>query len=134
MISNKTEIRITYADTDKMGYCYYGNYPRFYEIGRTELMRKLGLSYKELEESGIMMPVLSLNIKYIKPAFYDDIIVVETFIKEIPTSRIVFEYEVRNQYSDLINKGETVLAFVDDKSRKVVRVPDILFDKISKHL
>lgn len=130
MISNITEIRITYADTDKMGYCYYGNYPKFYEIGRTELMRKMGLSYNELENAGIMMPVLSLETKYIRPAFYDEILKIETFVRELPTGRIKFEYEITNQNNELINKGETILAFIDEKHRKPMRAPKELMDKI----
>jgi len=130
MISNSTEIRISYANTDKMGYCYYGNYPTFYEIARTDLLRKYGLAYKDLEENGIMMPVLTLNIKYIKPALYDDILSVVVSIKEIPTSRITFLYEVYNQKNELLNTGETTLAFIDSNLRKPIKCPSIILEKL----
>ena len=131
MISSTTEIRVSYANTDKMGYCYYGNYPTFYEIARTDLLRKNGLAYKELEDSGIMMPVLTLNIKYIKPAIYDDILTIKVSIKEIPTSRIIFLYEVFNQNNELLNTGETTLAFIDSNLRKPIKCPAIILEKLN---
>ena len=81
MFTSETQVRIRYSETDKMGYTYYGNYAQYYEIGRTELIRKFGITYKSLEDEGIMLPVLSLNIKYIKPSFYDDLLTIKTSIK-----------------------------------------------------
>jgi len=94
MFSHETKIRVRYAETDKMGYVYYGHYATYYEIGRVETFRKLGLSYKKLEESGVMMPVLDLKIKFIKPAKYDDLLIIRTVIRKLPTVRIHFEYEI----------------------------------------
>jgi acyl-CoA thioester hydrolase len=131
MISNTTEIRVSYANTDKMGYCYYGNYPTFYEIARTELLRKYGLAYKDLEDSGIMMPVLTLNITYLKPAFYDDVLSINVSINNVPTSRITFLYEVFNQKSELLNKGETTLAFINSNSKRPIKCPQIIIEKLN---
>ena len=93
MLNADINIRVRYAETDKMGYVYYGNYATYYEVGRVEALRKLGMSYKEMEDEGIMLPVLSFNIKYFKPAFYDDLLTIKTSITEMPNTRIKFEYE-----------------------------------------
>ncbi|OIN59585.1 acyl-CoA thioesterase [Arsenicibacter rosenii] len=106
-----TDIRVRYADTDQMGYVYYGNYARFYEIGRVEALRSLGFHYKEMEASGVMMPVYENKSRYLKPARYDDLLRVRVTIPELPKIRIIFQYEVLNQADELLNKGETTLVF-----------------------
>lgn len=126
--------RIRYAETDKMGYCYYGNYARFFEIGRVESLRNLGNSYKDLEEFGIMLPVLEYKVKYIKPALYDDQIEITTFIKKLPEARIVFDYEIHNQEDILIAKAETTLVFVDANTMKPTRAPESLLNQLKKHI
>jgi acyl-CoA thioester hydrolase len=123
MYVSETQLRVRYAETDKMGYVYYGNYAQYYEVGRVEAMRQLGLSYKVMEDDGIMMPVLSFKIKYIKPAFYDDVITIKTTIKEIPQLRILFEYESYNQDGVLLNVGETTLVFIDMIKNKTCLPP-----------
>ena len=128
MYSFDTKIRVRYGETDKMGYSYYGNYPLYYEVGRTELLRSLGYSYRLLEESGILMPVLNLNVNYFIPSYYDDEITVRTIIHEIPTVRIRFVYEIFNTDGKLINKGETTLAFINAETRKPVRAPKEILD------
>jgi acyl-CoA thioester hydrolase len=129
----ETKTRITYSDTDKMGYSYYGNYPTYYEIGRTELMRSLNLSYRFFEESGIMMPVVDMHIRYYKPVFYDDMITIRASVEQIPTSRIVFKYEIFNEKNELCNEGTTDLAFIDYNTRKPMRAPQNLVDALNKH-
>ena len=124
MIVSETKIRVRYADTDRMGYVYYGNYPTYYEVARTEALRQLKSSYKKLEEKGIAMPVHTLNIKYIKPAFYDELITIKTFIKEKPERRMVFQYEVYNENNELLNKADTTLAFVSIETGKPCRAPE----------
>ena len=119
-----TKIRVRYADTDRMGYVYYGNYPEYIEVGRTEALRALSGSYKNLEDRGVFMLVHSMFIKYIKPAFYDDLLTVKTIIKEIPTRRMFFEYEIYNEKGDLLCKAETTLAFVSKKTGKTCRAPE----------
>ena len=123
MYSYETKIRVRYSETDKMGYVYYGNYPQYYEVGRVELMRSLGFSYRQLEDMGIMMPVLSMNIRYMRPGFYDDELTIKTTVRELPTSRIRFEYEVTNTEGKVLNNGETVLGFINEDTRRAIRPP-----------
>jgi acyl-CoA thioester hydrolase len=113
MLIHSTKIRVRYGETDQMGYMYYGNYAQFYEVGRVELLRSLGMTYESMEASGIMMPVLELKCKYIKPALYDQEITVKVIIEKMPGIRIHFNYELYNEQEELINVGETTLVFVD---------------------
>ena len=113
MLIHSTKIRVRYGETDQMGYMYYGNYAQFYEVGRVELLRSLGMTYESMEASGIMMPVLDLKCKYIKPALYDQEITVKVIIEKMPGIRIHFNYELYNEKEELINVGETTLVFVD---------------------
>lgn len=133
MLIHDTQIRVYYEDTDKMGVVYYGNYPRYYEIGRTELIRSLGISYKEMEESGIMLPASSLHINYIKSAYYDDLLTIRTIIEKLPQVKFVLWTEIYNEKGDLINQGETVLAFFNQKTGKPCRVPQYFIDKLGSH-
>src|SRR6185312_9214330 len=111
MYSFATEMRVRYGETDKMGYLYYGNYAQYYEVGRVEAIRSLGLSYKALEDRGIMMPVLDMQSTFVKPAHYDDVLTVNTTITELPKVRAFFSYEITNQNDDIINYGKTTLIF-----------------------
>lgn len=126
MFVHETEIRVLYSDTDQMGYMYYGDYAKYFEFARTESIRSMGLTYKELEDSGVMMPVLSMNTKYIGPAKYDDVLRIKTTIKTLPGTRIHFEYEVFNMEGKLINICDTTLVFVDMETRKPVACPSVL--------
>lgn len=125
MIKVTTKVRVRYSETDQMGYVYYGNYPQYFEVGRVELFRYIGLPYKDIEEYGIMLPVADLSIKYIKPAKYDDELLITTTVKKLPEgARIVFEYEIKNQEDILLTKGETTLYFMDKNSGKILRCPE----------
>ncbi len=115
-----------------MGYVYYGNYAQYYEVGRVEALRKLGFSYKDMEEKGIMLPVLELTINYKKPAFYDDEITIVTTIKEMPSVRITFDYECYNSNKELLNTGKVTLVFIDKKSNKPCQPPTWFRDAIAK--
>ena len=136
MFSHDTQIRIRYSETDQMGYCYYGNYAQFFEIGRVETLRSLGISYKELEGKGIMLPVLDYSVKFIKPSLYDDLITIRTHIKQIPGARIVFDYEIYNENNILLTTAQTTLVFIQSKTMKPCAAPDeivkALKDKIGK--
>ncbi len=118
MIEYKCKIRVRYSETDQMGYVYYGNYASYYEVARVEMLRSLGTSYREMEESGIMMPVLELKCKYIKPAYYDEELTILVKILDKPQTRIKFQYEIFNKKEELINVGETTLVFVDIKKNR----------------
>ena len=128
MFIQETSIRVRYGETDQMGYVYYGNYALYYEVGRVEALRKIGFSYKELEARGVMLPVLSLSIKYIRPALYDDHLTVRTTVAEMPGTRIRFEHEVFNEEGTLLNKGEVILVFVDAKSMRPMAAPSYFLD------
>ncbi|MFC1223362.1 acyl-CoA thioesterase [Pedobacter sp. BG31] len=131
MFSHSTKIRVRYGETDQMGYMYYGNYAQYYEVGRVEMLRSLGMSYSSMEAAGIMMPVLELKCKYIKPALYDQEITVKTIIKTLPSVRIFFEYELYNEKEELINIGSTTLVFVDMKKNKPTNPPENFMEKLS---
>ena len=133
MLTTKTKIRVRYAETDKMNFVYYGNYAQYYEIGRTEMLRQLGFTYRSLEEKGIILPVLTLNVKYIKSASYDDLLTIKTSIKELPKVRIKFDYEIYNEKNELINKGNSTLVFIDIKKNRPVTAPDFFIKIISKY-
>jgi len=130
MITNKTTIRIRYGETDQMGIVNNANYPSFFEIGRTELFRDLGISYAQMERDGILLPVSELFVKYFKSAFYDDLVEIETELKEFPTSRIRFEYTLRNQNGETITAGYTVLGFLNAETKRPMRIPPLIAIKL----
>lgn len=133
MYTSETKIRVRYGETDKMGYVYYGVYPLYFEVGRTELMREFDFPYSKIEEMGIMLPVLSLDIKYLKPAKYDDLLTIKTTLKELPLARITFFYQIFNQNNELLNEGSTTLVFVDEKTRRPRKAPEDLLNSLNKH-
>ena len=132
-IAEKT-IRVRYAETDQMGYVYYGNYATYYEVARTEALRKLGLSYKKLEEEeGVMLPVLENHSKYLQPARYDDQIRIVVKVPEEPAVRITFTYELYNEDNTLINTGKTVLVFVNKESGRPCRAPEEMLRRMAPY-
>jgi acyl-CoA thioester hydrolase len=134
MYTNSTNIRIHYALTDQMGMVYYGNYAQFYEIGRTEAIRQLGFTYKDIEAMGIIMPVVETNSSFLRPAKYDDIITVKTILQKLPTAHsIIFNTEIYNEANKLLNKGSTTLYFIDAATMKRVNMPQALFDGLRKY-
>lgn len=132
MIEHDTKLRVRYGETDRMGYVYYGNYATYFEVARVETLRKLGISYKELEDDGVMLPVLDFKIKYYKPAYYDDELVIKTIIQKMPSVRIHFSYQTFNLAGDLINEAEVTLVFVSTKTQKPVKLPDDLRERFAK--
>lgn len=124
MYKSETQLRVRYGETDQMGYVYYGNYGMYYEVARVESLRQLGVSYKELEDMGVMMPVIENHTKFLAPALYDDLLTIVTTIREKPAVRIRFEYEIFNEAGKLINQGETLLVFVDKKTGRPRRPPE----------
>ncbi|MEY4572361.1 MAG: hypothetical protein RLZ10_1594 [Bacteroidota bacterium] len=126
----ETKLRVRYAETDQMGYCYYGNYAQYLELGRVEALRSLGFPYKDLEEQGIMLPVLDFHIKYLAPAKYDDLLTVKTIISEIAGTRIFFEYEIVNEESKQIATASTTLVFVSKENMRPVKAPEEIVNSI----
>ena len=117
--------RVRYAETDQMGYVYYGNYATYYEVARTEALRSLGVTYKEVEDVGVIMPVLRNNSLYLKPARYDDLIDIKVTVKERPQARMIFFYEFYIEDA-LIHKGDTTLVFVNKATFKPCKIPDLM--------
>ena len=144
MKKSSTKTRIRYSETDQMGVVYHGNYAQFFELGRTEWLRSLGITYKNMEMSGIMLPVISINFNFIKSALYDDILTIDTFLKKKPMVKIEFDYEIKNQAKisffatifnhnnyqngELICTGSSVLAFMNSKTMRPTRCPDYLLE------
>lgn len=131
MYTATTQVRVRYGETDQMGYLYYGYYALYYEVGRAEAIRQLGFTYRKLEEMGVMMPVAEMNSKYYRPALYDDLITVNTILKEIPQgSKIHFHSELYNEEGTLLNVGVTTLVFYDMKEKKKVPMPQELLTRL----
>lgn len=133
MYTAETKVRVRYAETDQMGYVYYGNYATFYEVGRVEVFRNLGFSYKALEDSGIMLPVLELHSRFLKPARYDEELTVKVYLKEKPTARIRFDYELFNERGELLNTGSTTLVFVDMARNKPCMAPTDFLERLQTY-
>ena len=132
MIKTETTLRVRYGETDQMGFVYYGVYAQYYEVGRVEAMRSLGFSYREMEESGVLMPVINLTINYKKPALYDDEVRIVTTVKEMPGVRITFHYECFNQKNELLNNGSVTLVFIDKARNKPTQPPQWFMDGFMK--
>lgn len=126
MYVSETSIRVRYGETDQMGYVYYGYYAMYYEVARVESLRQLGLTYRELEAMGIMMPVLENKSKFIAPARYDDLLRIVTTLRQKPGVRITFEYEIFNPDNVLIHQGETLLVFINKKTNRPCRPPEAM--------
>ena len=118
------QIRVGYKDTDKMGVVHHSNYVVFYEIARTEWLRSKGYTYRELEEKGVMMPVREIQSKFLRPAFYDDLLTVRISVQKMGGVRVVFYHEIFNQGGELIHTGTAELAFMDAESRRPCRAPE----------
>jgi acyl-CoA thioester hydrolase len=125
--------RVRYAETDKMGYLYYGHYAKYYEIGRVESMRSLGITYKSLEDDyKVMLPVLEMKTRYLRPAYYDENIEIRSILYEMPEKMILFHHELYNEEKKLINKASIKLFFIDMEQQKRISCPDVLYSKFSK--
>lgn len=123
-----TKLRVRYGETDKMGFCYYGNYAQYFEVARVEALRELGIVYKLLEENGILLSVTEFHIRYLQPAKYDDLLEIKTSITKFQGTRIYFQYEVWNEEGILLNDAETTLVFVDANSMKPIPIPTFVLN------
>lgn len=133
MFTFETKIRVRYAETDQMGYVYYGNYATYYEVARVEMLRSLGTSYKAMEDRGVMLPVTELQVRYHKPILYDEVVTIRVSIPELPSVRIRFQYELFNQKGELANSGETTLVFVDMERNRPCRAPEDFIRTLSTY-
>ena len=125
-----TTIRVRYGETDQMGVVYHGNYATYFEVARTEWLRNMGVTYKDIENSGIILPVVSLIFNFVKSAKYDDELTISVFLKKRPLVKIEFDYEIYNQNKEKISTGNSVLAFLDMKTNKPIKCPDYILDKL----
>ena len=133
MICHSTQLRVRYGETDQMGFVYYGKYAEYFEVGRVELIRSLGFTYKEVEESGILMPVADLHVQYKKPARYDNLLTVQTCIPELPKSSFLTTYRIHNEENELLVTGEVKLAFFHKERNRPVRVPNFILEAVEAH-
>ncbi len=127
-------VRVRYAETDQMGVVYHGNYAQYFEMGRVEWLRNLGVSYKWMEENGVMLPVVSLEMNYKKPARYDDLLTVKTILKSQTSVKIEFDYEIYNEEKQLLTTGYSMLVFVDMKTGRPMVPPSYVTEKINQLL
>ncbi|GAA4274633.1 thioesterase family protein [Aquimarina gracilis] len=134
LINSETKLNVRYSETDQMGIVHHGNYAQYLELARIDWLSRLGISYKSMEENGIMLPVFTLDLKFKKSAFFDDELTVKTSLRKIPTVRIVFDYEIFNQHHELLTIASTTLVFVDGETRKPIQCPPYLLKKIKKPL
>lgn len=134
MLSHETHVRVRYAETDQMGYVYHARYLEYLEVGRTDMVRHLGVPYATVEERGILMPVIDLSIKYKQPAYYDNVLRIRTSVPSMPRASFPFEYEVFNEKDQLILTAELRLAFIDKARNRPVRVPDFIREAIEEKM
>ena len=133
MYQHTLQLRVRYGETDQMGYVYYGHYAAYCEVARVEALRSLGMSYKQLEETGVMLPVLEHHAYYHRPALYDDLLSIEVTIMEMPTAVIRFRYQIYNEQRELLHTAETKLAFVRSEGMRVCRPPQQLLALLRPH-
>ncbi|MEM8999927.1 MAG: thioesterase family protein [Bacteroidota bacterium] len=130
MKNNEVSFRVRYNETDQMGVVYHGNYAQYLELGRVSWLRALGITYRSMEENGILLPVIYLQIEYKKSAKYDDLITVETHLKNRPMVKIAFDYKIYNDSRELLAEAKTVLAFIDKQTNKPIRCPEYILQKL----
>ena len=130
MNTHQTEIKVRYGETDQMGVVYHGNYAQYLEIGRLEWLDAIGVSYKEMEANDVMLPIASMNVKYLKSAIYGDILTVSTTLLKRPTASIEFTYEIHNSSRELLTTAYTKLAFINMKSNFPIRCPQYILDEL----
>lgn len=133
MLTHDCQIRVWYKHTDQMAICHHSNYICYYEAARSEFMRALGMSFAEVEQRGIMMPILDVQSRYHKPAYFDELLTVRLIIRELPMARINFFYEIYNEKQELINTGSTQLGFIHSDTRRPCRCPEWFFKLLTDH-
>ena len=134
MYESQTQVRVRYAETDQMNVVYYGNYAQYFEVGRVESIRQVGYTYKDMEASGVIMPVVEFSIKYLRPATYDDLLTIKTTVRELPEDhRIEFFQEVYNEDGKMLTAGNVVLYFLNSSTRKKTVMPELLRKKLEPY-
>lgn len=126
-----SKIRVRYGETDQMGVVHHGNYAQYLELARIEWLQQFGISYKSMERNGVMLPVYEMNIKFRKPAFFDDLLFVETNLLNKPQVKIEFAYSIRNESEELLTTARTVLVFTDAQTKKPICCPDYILKTLA---
>lgn len=130
MYTSEVKVRVRYSETDRMGYVYYGNYASYFEVARVEALRDIGMPYLRMEEEGFLLPVLDYKVRYLKPAYYDDLLIIKTSISQLPSVKIMFSYEVFGADGQKLNEAETTLVFINKETGKPCRAPKELLEKL----
>ena len=130
MKSHNTFVKVRYAETDQMGVVHHGNYPQYLEIARLDWLDALGISYKTMEEEGVMLPVYELNLKYIKPVKFDEKLCIEVHLRETPNVKIIFDYIIYNESKEMVTKATSILVFMDSKTKRPIRCPEYILKKL----
>lgn len=130
MYTSEVKVRVRYSETDRMGYVYYGNYASYFEVARVEALRDIGMPYLRMEEEGFLLPVLDYKVRYLKPAYYDDLLIIKTSIAQLPSVKIMFSYEVFGEDGQKLNEAETTLVFINKETGKPCRAPNELLEKL----
>lgn len=133
MFTSEIKLRVRYAETDRMGFVYYGNYAVYFEVARVEALRTLGISYRNIEDSGILLPVVNYTVKFLKPVHYDEELRIVTVIQKLPQVRINFEYECYNEKGEVVTTAYTTLAFIRKSSNKPCGAPSDVLEKMGKY-
>lgn len=133
MIVHQTQIRVRYGEVDRMGFLYHSHYVEFFDVGRSELMRSVGLSNAEIEASGVMLPVLAVNIRYKNPAYYDDLLTIRTTMRDMPGIKVCFYYEVLRENGELITTGDVTLAFMHSDTKRACRPPQQFISRVKSY-
>lgn len=134
MYESITQVRVRYAETDQMNVVYYGNYAQYFEVGRVESIRQLGYTYKDMEASGVIMPVVDLHVRYLRPATYDDLLTIKTQVRELPTNhQIEFYQEVFNEQGKMLTSGKVTLYFLELTTRRKTNMPEVLREKLAPY-
>lgn len=130
MKTQQTYVKVRYSETDQMGVVHHGNYAQYLEIARLEWLAQFGISYKSMEEQGVMLPVYEMQFKFIKPAKFDDVLRIEAKLKKVPRVKIEFDYAIYNSENQLITTATTVLVFMDSLTKRPIRCPEYILDKL----
>ena len=134
MFTSETQIRVRYAETDQMGIVYHGNYFLYFESARAESIRQLGYSYAEMEKKGVVMPVVDVHCRYLRPAKYDDLLTVKTVLKELPVHhKVEFHHEIFNEKAELLAAGKIILNFIEINGMKRTTMPVELQEKLQPY-
>lgn len=134
IFKHQFQVRVRYSETDQMGYVYYGNYTQYFELGRVEAMRAMGIRYADLENKHkIWMPVVSMQVRYLRPARYDELLDIHTCVKEPHNDQIRFDTEIYNEEQKLLNAAHVILCFWDAQAGKKISIPDFVLQQMKNY-